>query len=147
MSFEPGDAVHVRAIGKGVVRDVRNNGRFLVDVAGRSIVTTADQLTAIDASRVKPRPAAVKRHVHEYAPSSHLSMSIDLHGLTVDEAMEAMTAFLNDALLRGAAEVRIIHGRSGGRIKSSVHAQLKRMPSVRSYSIDPENAGVTIARF
>ena len=145
MSFKSGDAVHVRAIGKGVVRDVRNNGRYLVDVGGRSVVTTADQLTQIEWSRAKPRPAT-KRQVHEYSAPSQASMSIDLHGHTVDEAIEAMTAFLNDALLRGASEVRIIHGRSGGRIKASVHAQLKRMPSVHSYTIDPENAGVTIAR-
>lgn len=145
MSFKAGDAVHVRAIGKGVVREVRNNDRYLVDVGARSIVTTADQLTAVDASRIKSR-APAKRQVHEYAPPSQSPVSIDLHGFTVDEAIEALTAFLNDALLRGAPEVRIIHGRSGGRIKASVHAQLKRMPSVRSFAIDPQNAGVTIAR-
>jgi len=73
--------------------------------------------------------------------------SLDLHGLTVDEATEAVGVFLNDALLGGAAEVRIIHGRSGGRLKSSLHAQLKRIASIRSYAVDPRNAGVTIVKF
>jgi DNA mismatch repair protein MutS2 len=73
--------------------------------------------------------------------------SLDLHGLTVDEAMGAVDAFLNDALLAGAAEARIIHGRSGGRLKVSLHAQLKRISSIRSYALDPRNAGVTVVKF
>ena len=34
MRFEPGDHVHVAAFGKGVVREVRNGGRYLVDETG-----------------------------------------------------------------------------------------------------------------
>ncbi|HEY8712086.1 MAG TPA: Smr/MutS family protein [Thermoanaerobaculia bacterium] len=149
MAFAPGDAIHVRAIGKGIVREVRNGGRYLVEVNGRSIVTTADQLTADESAR-KPRPrkTAPARHAsHVYEPSSDTAMSLDLHGLTVDEALEAVGAFLNDALLTGVAEVRIIHGRSGGRLKASLHAHLKRIASIRSYAVDPRNAGVTVVRF
>ena len=145
MTFREGDAVHVKAIGKGVVREVRNNGRYLVEVSGRSIVTTFDQLTAQELPRRKPAPAA-KRSVHVYEPQSEVAMSLDLHGRTVEEALEAVTSFLNDALLRGAAEVRFIHGRSGGRIKASLHAQLKRIATVRSFALDPRNPGVTIVR-
>ena len=73
-------------------------------------------------------------------------MSLDLHGLTVEESTEVVAGFLNDAMLAGAAEARIIHGRSGGRLKSSLHAQLKRIASIRGYALDPRNAGVTIVR-
>ena len=126
------------------MREVRNNGRYLVDVSGRAIVTTIDQLTAQETPRKKP--AAASRPRHEYEPQSEQSLSLDLHGMTVEEATEAVAAFLNDALLRGAAEVRIIHGRSGGRLKASLHAQLKRIPAVRSHRIEPSNAGVTIVK-
>ena len=74
------------------------------------------------------------------------SPSLDLHGTTVDEGLDALGAFLNTALLDGNAEVRIIHGRSGGRLKAAVHARLKRMPSIRSFGLDPRNPGVTIVR-
>src|SRR5512132_4215557 len=129
MTFKEGDAVHVKAIGKGIVREVRNNGRYLVEVGGRSIVTTFDQLTAQELPRKKPVPAPSRR-VPVYEPQSEAVMSIDLHGRTVEEALEAVASFLNDALLRGAAEVHVIHGRSGGRIKASLHAQLKRIATV-----------------
>ena len=143
MTFAPGDAVHVKAIGKGTVLEVRNRGRYLVDVKGRAIVTSADQLTAIE-NPVKSARASTVRDRAVYEPTSGAPLSLDLHGHTVDEAVEAVAAFLNAALLAGAAEVRIIHGRSGGKIKAAVHAQLKRIPSIRSYRIDPANAGVTI---
>ena len=55
MSFAPGDAIHVKAIGKGIVREVRNGGRYLVEVNGRSIVTTSDQLTAVASSKKPAR--------------------------------------------------------------------------------------------
>ena len=69
--------------------------------------------------------------------------SIDLHGMTTDEAVSALDAFLNDAMLAGHGELRVIHGRSGGRLKSTVHAHLKKIAPVR-YRLDPRNPGVTI---
>jgi DNA mismatch repair protein MutS2 len=149
MAFAPGDAIHVKAIGKGIVREVRNGGRYLVEVNGRSIVTTDDQLTAeVSTGKTRARkPAPAKRPSHVYELPSGAATSLDLHGLTVDEATEAVGVFLNDALLAGAAEVRIIHGRSGGRLKSSLQAQLKRIASIRSYAVDPRNAGVTVVKF
>ena len=140
----PGAAVHVRSIGKGVVREVRNGGRLLVEVNGRSIVTTEDQVMAVETPKRRKTAAPRARHVHE--SSSERGVSLDLHGLTVEEANDALVAFINDALLASATEARIIHGRSGGRLKAAVHASLKRIPAVRSYSIDPRNPGVTIAK-
>lgn len=146
MAFAPGDSIHVRGIGKGTVREVRNGGRYLVEVNGRSIVTTEDQLTAQESAR-KKKTTPGRRAPAAYDRTSEAVPSLDLHGLTVDEAMGAVDAFLNDALLSGVAEARIIHGRSGGRLKASLHAQLKRIASIRSYAVDPRNGGVTIVRF
>jgi DNA-nicking Smr family endonuclease len=36
-----------------------------------------------------------------------------LHGKTVDEALADVERFVNDALLDGHGEVRVIHGRAG----------------------------------
>jgi DNA mismatch repair protein MutS2 len=148
VSFAAGDPVHVKNIGKGTVREVRNGGRYLVDVKGRSIQTSGDQLTAI-ASPAKSASAttAAPRGRAGYEAPAGPPASLDLHGHTVDEAVEAVAAFLNAALLAGAAEVRIIHGRSGGKIKAAVHAQLKRIASIHRYRVDPANAGVTIVTF
>ncbi len=39
---------------------------------------------------------------------------LDLHGMSVPEAREALTGFLHDALARGLRGVRIIHGKGHG---------------------------------
>jgi dsDNA-specific endonuclease/ATPase MutS2 len=70
-----------------------------------------------------------------------------LHGLTVEEALVRATEALNDALLADRPELRLIHGRSGGRIKAALHRQLGHIHAVRSVRLDPRNSGVTIVTF
>jgi DNA mismatch repair protein MutS2 len=69
---------------------------------------------------------------------------IDLHGMTVDEALGQAERALNDALLAGRLELRFIHGRSGGRIRGALHRWLGQVPTVVNVRLDPRNPGVTI---
>ncbi len=69
---------------------------------------------------------------------------MDLHGLRVEEALERIDAALDAALLAGHAELRFIHGRSGGRLRGALHARLRVIPTVRGFRLDPGNPGVTI---
>jgi DNA mismatch repair protein MutS2 len=150
MAFAPGDEVHVAGLGKGVVREVRNGGRYLVELKGRSIVAAEGQLTAASARKRADPGGSRSSHAsvrESFGTASHAAKSLDLHGMTVEEAADALDTFLNDALLAGHAEVRVIHGRSGGRLKAAVQARLKHLPVVRAFRVDPTNAGVTIVIF
>jgi hypothetical protein len=40
--------------------------------------------------------------------------------------------------------VRVIHGRSGGRIRAALQLHLRRITTVRHFTIDPRNPGVTV---
>jgi dsDNA-specific endonuclease/ATPase MutS2 len=149
MPFGPGDRVHVAALGKGVVLEVRNGGRYLVEIKGRSFVVAGDQLTPPEATRrtrgsTSAIPAAVDSVPVD--PRQTILRSLDLHGKTVVEAIDALDAFLNDALLAHATEIRIIHGRSGGKLKAAVHARLATIPSISGFRVDPLNAGTTIVK-
>ena len=73
---------------------------------------------------------------------------IDLHGLTVAEAKQALRGFLIEALERGVRCVRIVHGkglRSGHRgpvLKATVSAVLRRSGAVLAYvSARPADGG------
>jgi DNA mismatch repair protein MutS2 len=141
MPFSPGDHVHVASLGKAIVREVRKGSRYLVDLKGRALLVSERQLTPVPKpKRQKEQPGTELTPARTHAPSS-----IDLHGMTREVAIEALDEFLNDALLASLDEVRIIHGRSGGRLKAAVHARLREVPTVRSFRVDPRNAGVTIA--
>ena len=153
--FTVGDHVQT-GFGKGTVREVRNGGRLLVEVQGRLLSLAARDLTLLEpprpfrppSSRDRPRPLAggVGSDFAEAANVSGLP-EVDLHGLTVEQAVSRLDAVLNQALLSGVAELRIIHGRSGGRIKQAVHARLGEIGAVTGFHLDPRNPGVTLVRF
>jgi dsDNA-specific endonuclease/ATPase MutS2 len=146
MTFGPGDLVHVAALGKGIVREVRNGGRYLVEIKGRALVVAGSQLAPSASARLPRRAkrAAPETRRPAVVEPTRVAPSLDLHDRTVPEGLDALMVFLNTALLAGDAEVRVIHGRSGGRLKAAVHAQLKRMSSIRDFGLDPRNPGVTI---
>ena len=147
--FAPGDRVHVAALGTGVVREVRNGGRFLIELKGRSILVAASDLKPAQPARGGAPVARSPQHIarERVARSTqHVARVLDLHGNTTAEAIDALDAFLNDALLAGAGEMRIIHGRSGGKLKAAVHTRLRQLPSIRGFRMDPRNPGVTIVQ-
>jgi DNA mismatch repair protein MutS2 len=144
--FSEGDAVQT-PFGKGVVREVRNNRRLLVDVEGRALLVSDADVTALDATRRpgRSRPAQAPEESPKRRPGpSGPGPEIDLHGLTVEEALVRVESALNDALLADAEVLRIIHGRSGGRIRAALHRRLRELPGVRAFRLDPRNEGVTI---
>jgi DNA mismatch repair protein MutS2 len=148
MAFAPGDRVHIASFGTGVVREARNAGRYTVEIKGRTMIVAASQLEP-----AAPERAARKRSGGGAAPSDEGGTraegrsSLDLHGKTVLEAVDALDRFLNDALLAGRREVRVIHGRSGGRVKAAIHARLRELAPVRAFRLDRANPGVTIVTF
>ena len=140
----PGAAVQT-PFGKGVVREVRNGGTVLVDVQGRSLVLSEGELSVLESGRRPGRRARAAAASTAPPPRERsVSHEIDLHGLTVEEALGRAADALNDALLADASGLRLIHGRSGGRIRAALHGWLKTMPSVRAFRTDPRNEGVTI---
>jgi len=71
-------------------------------------------------------------------------LEVDLHGLTVEEALLCAARSVNDAALGNRTGLRFIHGRSGGRIRSALHRWLREVPTVSSFRLDPRNPGVTV---
>ena len=146
--FEPGDRVHFAGLGTGVVREVRSGGRYAVEIKGRVVVAAAGQLELASGARVSAaKPASVEANSEPVSSHAAASRSIDLHGKTVAEAVDALEIFINDALLDGSSEIRVIHGRSGGRLRTAVHRYLRQLPSIGTTRVDPHNPGVTIVTF
>jgi dsDNA-specific endonuclease/ATPase MutS2 len=145
--FKPGDGVQT-PLGKGVIREVRNNGRLLVDIQQRTVVMTESAISPLDQSRRQARPVSeaagplpVTRR-----QEPHAAGEVELHGLTVEEALNKIDQALNDALLASLPVVRFIHGRTGGRIRGALHQRLREIATVRGFRLDPHNPGVTIVK-
>jgi DNA mismatch repair protein MutS2 len=69
---------------------------------------------------------------------------LDLHGLIVADALERVVSAIDAAILAGYGRLRVVHGRSGGRVRAAVHRHLRELPSGRAFRLDPANDGVTI---
>jgi DNA-nicking Smr family endonuclease len=59
---------------------------------------------------------------------------LDLHALTVDEAIPRLDQFLHDAYRAGLHNVRIVHGKGSGVLKQEVARFLVGHPLVKSFS-------------
>lgn len=141
-----GDLVQT-ALGKGIVRELRRHGRLLVEVKGRTLELDANAVSWLEAHSAPSRRRAVAPVPLPAAGGpdrGRVGAQIDFHGLTVDEALARVEVVINDALLADETEVRLVHGRSGGRIRGALHRRLRDIPSVRAFRLDPRNPGVTI---
>ena len=165
--FKTGELVQTR-LGKGVVREVRTNGRLVVEVHGRAVVVEEEAVAPLEsrersAGRRKPARRNAAKAFRETRPpepaprvfarrvsgrperlSGVAPTEVDLHGLTVEEALARTEQALNDALLADLSALRLIHGKSSGRIRAALHRRLREISTVRAFRLDPRNAGVTI---
>lgn len=76
-----------------------------------------------------------------------ISDELMLRHLTVYEAIDTLDRYINEVFLNKKTIVRIIHGKSGTKIKEAVYEYLKNSPFVIKYelsSIYDGNSGVTI---
>ncbi|MFA5078914.1 MAG: Smr/MutS family protein [Dehalococcoidia bacterium] len=72
-----------------------------------------------------------------------INPELDLHALTVDQALPAIHEYLNDACLAGLKEVRIVHGKGTGALRQVVRRELKSHPLVKSFRTGSRFEGST----
>ncbi len=60
---------------------------------------------------------------------------IDLHRLTVDEALPKLDDFLHTAFRSGLYRVWVVHGKGSGVLRQEVGRYLKKHPLVRSHRL------------
>ena len=66
---------------------------------------------------------------------------IKLIGLDTVSALEELEKYLDDAVLAGMKEVRIVHGRGSGALRTAVHRFLKGNRAVDDYELASQNEG------
>ena len=72
---------------------------------------------------------------------------LDVRGMRGDEALQAVTYFIDDAILIGAPRVRILHGTGNGILRSLIRQYLATVPNVSQYHdehVQFGGAGLTV---
>ena len=96
---------------------------------------------------------AVQKSAWEYGKKEEgtnmtsISDEVHLRHLTVDEALLKLDKYLNDALMAGLHQIRVVHGKGTGTLRQETHRTLAKHPLVKSYRLGgygEGGAGVTI---
>ncbi|MBX6377731.1 MAG: endonuclease MutS2 [Clostridia bacterium] len=167
--LEAGDAVLVRSLGQRghVLTPPGPDGRVVVQVGALRVEVPAVDLARVEETRSpaggRPRgraegtvagdgagpPAAGGWQQLGLQRSRLVSPEIHLRGLTVAEALERLEKYLDDAVLAGLDEVRIVHGKGTGALRQAVAQWLQQHPRVAEFRLGGPGEGgdgATVAR-
>ena len=91
----------------------------------------------------------VSRQTQDSIRQKHLDFrqEIDVRGMRADEALQAVTYFIDDALLVNASRVRILHGTGTGALRQAIRQYLHTIPGIVSYHdehVQFGGAGITV---
>jgi len=137
---EVGSRVTVGGLGlEGVVISIDGN-RVEIDVRGKRIHAKVKELRVIGGPPSKKTAAKVRVNV-ELKPREGMLSEINVIGMTVDQAVDRVSRFLDDTLVTDLHEVRIVHGHGTGQLRKGIGAFLKTHPQVEKYYAAPENQG------
>ena len=146
-SLQPGDRVWLERIGKPAVV-LKNLGDRLRVRAERLELTVARKDVRPEAPGDKPVPAVPPTPpTVRTVTVTQAKPELDVHGYTADEAIDAVDKYLDQAVMDGLMEVRILHGKGTGVLSREIRAFLQQHPMVASTRFAPHyqgGVGVTI---
>lgn len=152
---EQGERITRPEVGMSVyVASLKQNGE-IVDVDGDKVTVLIGKLK-VDISRDDLYTSKIeKKHLEsdgtlkiKIDKSKEISNRISLRQLTVEEALDRLSRYLDDAILAGISPVYIIHGKGEGILRRAVSNFLKEHPMVESFRLGEYNEGgwgVTVA--
>ncbi|HEU0026559.1 MAG TPA: endonuclease MutS2 [Ktedonobacterales bacterium] len=151
-----GDTVRVRSMGQqGEVVSLPNaRGDVEVQIGPMRLRVAASNLERVSrrqartgaarSSGVEPgyraAPQLVTLPSRDDAPAPELQL--DLRGWRVEDALEEVESYLNDAAMSGMATVRLLHGKGTGALRQAIREQLRHHPLVKKFaSAEPRDGG------
>lgn len=133
---------------EGVVLEVKN-GQAQVQVEGglRVWVPCAGlaEVSRAPERQGRGEKGGIKRSA--VSKSATISSRLDLRGMNVEEALETVDKYLDEAFLAGLPSAVLIHGKGTGALRSAVTQFLSEHPQVKSYrlgGIGEGGLGVTV---
>ena len=121
------------------------------------VMRTLVDLKRLEQAKEAPKQEAsqtvvVSRQTQDSIRQKHLDFKqeIDVRGMRVDEALQAVTYFIDDALLVNASRVRILHGTGTGALRQIIRQYLNTVSGVVSFHdehVQFGGAGITVVEF
>lgn len=149
--LKPGDFVKLDGGGTvGTILEISGNNA----VCSFGMLKTTVKLQRLSRSMAKPASEAksssfLSRTTTDSLRDRQLSFrpEIDVRGMRADEALQAVTYFIDDALQFQQSPVRILHGTGTGALRQALRRYLDTVPGVVSYADEDVRfggAGITV---
>ncbi|MCH5320954.1 MAG: endonuclease MutS2 [Eubacterium sp.] len=142
-----GDRVVIKGIGEGEV--VETGDKLLVKSGMLKTRVKLSDIMILDKPKEKPKAPRTNVYRTSSRADADVKTELDLRGETVDEAIGELGLFIDKCVLNNIEEIRIIHGKGTGALRSAVTDYLRTHPNISEYRLgkygEGEN-GVTIAK-
>jgi DNA mismatch repair protein MutS2 len=112
-----------------------------VDVRGKRLRARAGDLRVIGGPSSAGATGGQVRVNVSLQPREGLPGELNVIGCTVDEAIDRVARFLDEATVTDVREVRIVHGYGTGQLRKGLQKFLKEHPLVARAASAPENQG------
>ncbi|MDR0232417.1 MAG: Smr/MutS family protein [Dysgonamonadaceae bacterium] len=153
--IETGDFVKIKG---------QNTAGEVLEVQGKNIVVAfgsikstikSDRLEKVSKNQLKKADTKytfvseqTSSSMHE--KKSHFKTEIDLRGMRADEALQAVTYYIDDAIQCNIGRVRILHGTGTGALRQVVRDYLSGTHGIHNYHDEDVRfggAGITVVEF
>ena len=156
--FVIGQEVHVEGTAtNGIIIALDQKGHAVLEVNGMKMRISLSELSVVSqtqkahaaktSSVASILTAPVHQRVKEQDAVVRSALSLDLRGMRAEEALRQLEMFIDNAVMRNAPFVSIIHGKGTGALREVVHQFLERQPNLTGFrlgSIPDGGDGITI---
>lgn len=149
--FSIGD--YVRMSDGGVVGKILSLNGNKVEVAFGGLRTFVDKKKIVKAQKPKETASVQIQTVTKSTSDDirkrqlNFSQELDVRGMRVDEALQSLIYFIDDAIQFSASRVRVLHGTGTGALREAIRQQLKSMQNIISFHDEDVRfggAGITV---
>ena len=145
-----GDFVRIK--GQQSVGEVMQIGKKDVEVVFGDLKSKIKlaRLEKISKGKSKKMQSSSIRGIDMNARKANFKEDLDVRGKRADEALMILGGFLDDAILFGSPNVRIIHGKGDGILRQVLREELNSYHQVGSFHdeyADRGGAGITVIEF
>lgn len=155
-SIKIGSTVRVKGQGGyGQVIEIKKDN-VVIALGQFKLPAKINQLEIVSNNKIKKE----NRNKNSYIVSStiedirernlNFKREIDVRGMRGDEALQAVTYFIDDAIIVNVEQVRILHGTGTGILRELIRKYLKTIPAVSSFAdehVQFGGAGITVVKF
>lgn len=158
---KPADMQKPLAVGDTVRLDGQGTPGKILDISGKNATVAFGMLkTQVKLQRLQrtlQQPSSGAREGASFVSAStvnsmrdrqlEFSREIDVRGMRADEAIQAVTYFLDDAIQFSQGQVRVLHGTGTGALRQAIRQYIDTVPGVESYRDEDVRfggAGITV---